>query len=73
MLLSVNELSHSHTMTSFDRSGKEAILQAISPFPTMFSTLSKTDRPFSHNVFYSIKDRSIDRSKMSFSVNKLHT
>ena len=43
-----NLLTHSHTMTPFDGSGKEAkklfenveklLVQAISPFPTMFST-----------------------------------
>ena len=47
-------LTDSHTMTPFDGSGEEAfrkhygkrrklLVQAISPFPTMFSTLSKTE------------------------------
>ena len=47
-------LTHSHIMTLFDAYGKEAFrkhcgkrrncsLRAISPFPTMFSTLSKTE------------------------------
>ena len=45
--------THSHTMTPFDGSEKEAfwkqwtkeklLVQSISPFPTMFSTISKTD------------------------------
>ena len=45
-------LTHSHTMTPFDASGKQAfrkilwekeklLVQAISPFATMFSALSK--------------------------------
>ena len=43
-------LTHSHTMTPLGKKpfenivGKEKLLvQAISPFPTMFSTLSKTE------------------------------
>ena len=52
-----HRLTHSHTMTHFDGSGKEAFLktvwekekllvQAISPFCTMFSPLSKTEITF---------------------------
>ena len=54
-------LSHSHTMTPFDASGKQAFwkhcgkrrncsYRAISPFPTLFSTCSGNFLPFSSNL-----------------------
>ena len=54
MRLCGKELTHSRTMTPFDACGKEVfgktlwekeklLVQAISPFPTMFFTLSKAE------------------------------
>ena len=47
-------LTNSHTMTSFDVSGKEAFLKTLWEEEKMLVTSIFS---FSHNVFYSIKDR----------------
>ena len=48
------QLTHSHTMTPFDVSGKEAFFENIVGKEKMLVTSIFS---FSHNVFYSIKDR----------------
>ena len=60
-------------MTPFDTSGKEAfenIVQTISPFPTMFSTLSKTEIFVTFNLS-SANAFNLDQSKILSSGNGL--
>ena len=71
-----NGLTHSHTMTPFDASGKEAFWKhcgkrrncsqrAISPFPTVFSTCLDNFLPFLSNLkLSSANSFSLEESKI---------
>ena len=75
-LLDISVLKHSHTMTPFDTPGKQAfwkhcgkrrnrLWQAISPFPTVFSTCSDYFLPFSSNLkLSSANSFSLEESKI---------
>ena len=59
-------LTHSHTMTPFDTPRKQAFWkQAISPFPTVFSTRLDSFPPFSSNLkLSSANSFSLEESKI---------
>ena len=71
-----NELTHSHTMTHFDAPGKQAfrkhcvkrrncLLQAISPFPPVFSNLLGNFLPILSNLkMSSANSFSLEESKI---------
>ena len=74
--MAVKRLTHSHTMTHFDASGKQAfwkhcgkrrncLLRAISPFPTVFSSCLDNFLPFSSNLkMSSANSFSLEESKI---------
>ena len=76
LLCLANCLTHSHTMTPFDASGKQAfrkhcrkrrncLEQAISPFPTVFSTRLDNLLPFSSSLkLSSANPFSLEESKI---------
>ena len=69
LLVSINGtlLTHSHTMTPFGVSGKEVFFKTLWEKEKMLVTSIFS---FSHNVFYSIKDRNYHLCYISFVVCK---
>ena len=75
LLQTISTLTHSHTMTPFDASGKQVLRKhcgkrrncssrAISPFPTVFSTCFDNFLPFSSKVKLSANSFSLEGSKI---------